>query len=119
MALLRELARPNNLPLHVFAHRAGKRTQQVYADLAVNPPRLLALTAGKRLRLPDWQLNPASLLLTQMLLRKGVDSWTIYMALSQPSEALGGRSPVEAVTPRNINEVATAVLDQLDQMDLH
>lgn len=30
---------------------------------------------------------------------EGIDNWTIYRALSELLEGLGGRSPVEAVTP--------------------
>ncbi|MBP6778960.1 MAG: integrase, partial [Ottowia sp.] len=39
--------------------------------------------------------------------------WTIYRALSEPLEGLGGRSPVDAVTHGTIDDVAEAVFNVL------
>ena len=66
-------------------------------------------------KLPDWQLDPVKQQLTQTVLQEveGIDNWTIYRALSEPLEGLGGRSPVEAVTPGTIDDVANAVFNVL------
>ena len=44
---------------------------------------------------------------------EGIDPWTIYRALSEPLEGLGGRSPVDAVTHGTIDDVAEAVFNVL------
>ncbi len=44
---------------------------------------------------------------------EGIDHWTIYRALSEPLEGLGGRSPVDAVTHGTIDDVAEAVFNVL------
>ena len=103
---------PQNLPLPEFVRLAHKSRQQIYKDLAAQPPRLLALSVGpRRQRLPDWQLDPLCLRLTQKVLQAadGVDAWTVYRALSQPLAGLRGRSPVDAVTTANLPKVVTAV----------
>ena len=53
--------------------------------------------------------------LTQAVLQEveGIDNWTIYGALSEPLEGLGGRSPVDAVTPDLIDKVSEAVFNVL------
>jgi hypothetical protein len=52
-------------------------------------------------KLPDWQLDPVKQQLTQTVLQEveGIDNWTIYRAVSEPLESLGGRAPVDAVAP--------------------
>jgi len=105
---------PHNLPLPEFARLANKSRQQIYKD--IDARRLLALNVGPRgQKLPDWQLIPLPQQLTQAVLQKteGIDNWTLYRALSEPLEGLGGRSPVEAVTADSINDVANAVLNVL------
>jgi len=42
-----------------------------------------------------------------------VDNWTIYRALSEPLESLGGRSPADAVMPGSIDDVASALFNVL------
>jgi hypothetical protein len=64
--MLRLFEQPQNLPLPEFARLAHKSRQQIYKDLAAKPRRLLALSVGPRKqRLPDWQLDPLRLRLTQ------------------------------------------------------
>lgn len=112
--LLDAFDRPHNLPLARFAKLADKSRQQIYNDIGAR--RLLALSVGPRgQRLPDWQLDPAKQQLTQAVLQEveGIDNWTIYRALSEPLEGLGGRSPVDAVTPSSIDDVARAVFNVL------
>lgn len=113
-ALLEAFEQPHNLPLTEFARLADKSRQQIYKD--IDSHRLLALNVGPRgQKLPDWQLDPAKQQLTQTVLHEaeGIDNWTIYRALSEPLEALGGLAPVVAVSPALIDHVASAVLNVL------
>src|SRR5690606_17102000 len=87
----------HNLPLTGFAALAGKSRQQIYRD--IKEGRLLALDIGRRgQKLPDWQLDPAKLALTQRVMEEAsdVDKWTLYRALRDPLEALGGQSRGDA-----------------------
>ncbi len=112
--LLEAFNQPQNLPIPQFAKLADKSRQQIYKDIVAR--RLLALNVGPRgQKLPDWQLDPVKQRLTQTVLQEveGIDNWTICRALSEPLEGLGGRSPVDVVTPGSIDEVAGAVLNVL------
>jgi hypothetical protein len=116
--MLQEFRQPHNLPVAGFALLAGKSRQQIYKD--VESRRLLALSIGARgQRIPDWQLDETPKKLTQALMEKarGVDEWTLYYALSEPSEALSGKVPVEIVTAGNLTRVLSALLSQLDIHD--
>jgi len=65
---------------------------------------------------PDWQLVPAALALTQAVLAKAadeVDPWTVYQALSMPDDGLGGKAPIAAVTPSKVRDVADLVCVRL------
>lgn len=113
-ALLDAFDQPHNLRLPEFARLAGKSRQQIYKDVIAR--RLLALNVGPRgQKLPDWQLDPVKQQLTRAVLQKveGIDNWTIYRTLSEPLEGLGGHSPVDAVTPGSIDDVARAVFNVL------
>jgi hypothetical protein len=113
-ALLHEFEQPHNLPLTEFARLAHKSRQQIYKDIAAR--RLLALDVGRRgQRLPDWQLDPAALQLTQALLAgaRDVDAWTLYHALSAPAPALDGQAPVQAVQRGKVEALARLLLDGL------
>jgi len=113
-ALLEAYDQPHNLPLREFARLANKVRQQIYKDIEAG--RLLALNVGPRgQKLPDWQLDPVKQRLTQTVLQRapGVDAWTLYRALSEPLEGLGGRAPVDAVTAGSVESVANAVLNVL------
>ena len=44
---------------------------------------------------------------------EGIDNWTIYRALSDPLEGLGGRPAVDVVTDGSIDDVAKAVFNVL------
>lgn len=113
-AQLDAFSQPHNLPLSEFAKLADKSRQQIYKD--IDARRLLALNVGPRgQKLPDWQLDPVKQQLTQAVLQEvdGIDNWTIYRALSEPLEGLGGRSPVDAVTASSIDDVARAVFNVL------
>ena len=112
--LLETFNQPHNLPPAEYAKLADKSRQQIYKDILAR--RLLALNVGPRgQKLPDWQLDPVKQQLTQTVLQEveGIDPWTIYRALSEPLEGLGGRSPVDAVTHGTIDDVAEAVFNVL------
>ena len=112
--LLKEFSRAQNLPLAEFAKLAHKSRQQIYKDIAAR--RLLALNVGVRgQRLPDWQLDPVKMKLTQEVLAKAddVDAWTLFHKLSEPIEGLQGQSPLRAVRRGNIDGVVRAVLNAL------
>lgn len=113
-ALLDAFNQPHNLLIPVYAKLANKSRQQIYKDILAR--RLLALNVGPRgQKVPDWQLDPAKQQLTRTVLQKveGIDHWTIYRALSEPLEGLGGRSAVDAVTNGTIDDVAEAVFNVL------
>lgn len=113
-AMLEAFNQQHNLPLPEYATLADKSRQQIYKDIEAR--RLLALNVGPRgQKLPDWQLDPVKQQLTQAVLQEveGIDHWTIYYALSEPLEGLGGRSPVDAVTAGSIDDVARAVFNVL------
>jgi hypothetical protein len=112
--LLEAFNQPHNLSIPNYAKLADRSRQQIYKDILAR--RLLALNVGPRgQKLPDWQLDPVKQQLTQTVLQKveGIDHWTIYRSLSEPLEGLGGRSPVDAVTPGSIDDVAEAVFNVL------
>lgn len=113
-ALLEAFEQPHNLALPEFARLAHKSRQQIYKDIEAR--RLLALNVGPRgQKLPDWQLDPVKRQLTQVVLHgaSGVDAWTLYRALSEPLEGLGGRAPVAAVTADSVDAVAKAAFNVL------
>jgi hypothetical protein len=113
--MLAEFRKPHNLPVTDFSLLAGKSRQQIYKDVEMR--RLLALSIGARgQRIPDWQLDVTRKKLTQALLEKArdVDEWTLYYALSEPSEALSGKAPLEVVSPGNMGRVLDVLLDQFE-----
>jgi hypothetical protein len=113
-AMLDAFNQPHNLPLAEFAKLANKSRQQIYKD--IDALRLLALDVGPRGRkLPDWQLDPHKQQLTQSVLQTlvEIDNWTLYRALSEPLEGLGGRSPVEAVGTYPLDHIVDAVRNVL------
>lgn len=112
--MLREFDRPQNLPLAEFVRLAHKSRQQIYKDIAAR--RLLALDVGRRgQRIPDWQLTPPGLQLTRavLLASEDLDSWTVYRALAEPSEALGGQAPAASVHRGNVDATTRVVLASL------
>lgn len=114
VVMLHEFSQPQNLPLTDFAKFANKSRQQIYKDIAAK--RLLALSVGTRgQRLPDWQLDPIRLQLTQAVLANAddVDEWTLFHALSEPLDRLQGQSPVKAVRRGNLANVVKSVLGAL------
>lgn len=66
----------------------------------------------RRQRLPDWQLDPVKLKLTQEVLDQAAkfNDGTIYVALSEPAAALRLRSPLGAATRTNLDRMVEVVL---------
>ncbi|MPZ42855.1 MAG: DUF4102 domain-containing protein [Betaproteobacteria bacterium] len=101
---------PQNLPLPVFAKLAGKSRDQINRD--IKHRRLLSLTLGNRgHRIPDWQLDPVRHAFTCAVLERVPerDAWAIYGAMSEPLDGLSGRTPIDAVSAGNVDEVMDAV----------
>jgi hypothetical protein len=101
-----------------YATLAAKSRQQIYKD--IDARRLLVLSIGARgQRIPDWQLDPVKYRLTLQVLQRAtdVDAWTLYHALSQSSDALAGKAPIDKVNLGNLERVLAVVLDQLGIQD--
>lgn len=112
--MLKELREPHNLTLAQYAARAGKSMQQIRKDVRVR--RLLALSIGTcGPRIPDWQLDPVKERLARSLMTRApsVDMWTLYHVLTEPTEALSGKTPIRALSPTNGKDVIDVLLDRL------
>ncbi|WP_339648579.1 tyrosine-type recombinase/integrase [Halopseudomonas pelagia] len=115
LEMLEAYEAPHNLQVVQFAKLAGKSRDQVNREIKAG--KLLTLSVGNRgQRIPDWQLDPAKLRLTQAAMVKGrgdAHSWRIYRVLLQPCEQLLGKAPVKAVFANNIHKVTRVVQDAL------
>lgn len=112
--MLKELQNPHNLTLAQFAARTGKSMQQIRKDVRVR--RLLALSIGSgKPRVPDWQLDPVKKRLARTLMASAptVDMWTLYHVLTEPADALSGKTPIRAISPMNSKDVVNVVLGRL------
>ena len=60
-------------------------------------------------------MDPVRLNLTRQVLKlaEDLDPWTLFRALSDPLDALDGRSPVDAVTAGNLDEIVAKVRSAL------
>lgn len=117
------LRRSSNLSVGAFARRSHQSLYQVCRALRAG--QLLSLSVGQARfrdhRIPDWQLNPLALRLTQRVreriaaLDSTLDAWTLYDHLSYPYEPLAGHSPVKEVTrhPEALERIADYVLNSL------
>lgn len=112
--LMEAFGAPSNMSVQNFAKLAGKVRQQIYEDIKAR--RLLTISAGpKKQKVPEWQLDQTKLALTRSVLvaAPDVDNWTIYKALSEPLESLGGRAPVEVVEPSSVDKLTKTVMNVL------
>lgn len=104
MILLDIMEAPHNVSVADYGKLAGKSRRWITYEITAG--NLLSISLGNRgQRVPDWQLDPLKRQLTQAVLKqtqRGVDTWHIYHALTRPYDALGGRSPIEAVTSENL-----------------
>lgn len=105
---------PHNIKVIDFAKLVGKSRRMVSYDICDG--KVLALSMGNRgLRVPDWHLDPLKNGLIASILQKsrGIDAWTVYLALVKPLLAFSGHSAIEAVTPRNLDAIKAAVTAEL------
>lgn len=105
---------PSNMSVTNFAKLAGKVRQQIYEEIKAR--RLLTISVGpKKQKVPDWQLDQTKLALTRSVLAAApdADTWTLYKALSEPLESLGGRAPVEVVEAGSVDKLAKTVMNLL------
>ncbi|EDY8730864.1 DUF4102 domain-containing protein [Salmonella enterica] len=102
---------PSNLPVPLFGKLAGKSKDQINRELKAG--KLLSISLGNRgQRVPDWQLVPLKHKLAQVLMNQCpyADSWELYRMLTQPHPNLGGRAPIDAVTPTNVPAIIRVVM---------
>lgn len=115
VAVLKELARPENLSVAEFALLAGKSRAQIYNDIKAR--RYLAVSRGgpRGARLPDFQLRDEGQALVQLLLEKApdIDGWTWYTILAEPNDAIDGDVPGYSVQRKNVKQLAALLLGQL------
>jgi hypothetical protein len=113
--MLDEFSRPSNLGVVEFARLAGKSRAQIYNDIRAN--RYLTISMGGRrgIRIPDFQLRVEGQNLAESTMKKAqdVDAWTLYGLLTEPNEALDGKSPAQAVNRKNLDQLVCMVLAQL------
>ena len=97
---------PTNLPLLSFARLAGKSRDQIHRDIKAR--RLLSLRLGNRgQRIPDWQLDPLKHKLVLEIFKQvpQLGAWEVYRLLSEQSDLLKGRVPVDALHPGNFESI--------------
>ncbi len=115
MLLLDQLEAPHNLSVAEYAQLVGKSRRWISYEIQAG--HLLAIHLGNRgQRVPDWHLDPIKHALIQNVLQhvpRSVDSWAIYHALLHPHDALGARSPIEAVTAENLLQMVQAVVGEV------
>ncbi len=113
MRLLNIFETSDNLVVAEYARLVGKSRRWITYEIQAG--NLLALQMGnKGQRVPAWQLDPLKRQLVQSILRKtprGLDTWTIYLALIQKYDTLGGHTPLEAVTQQNLELTVRLVLE--------
>jgi len=113
--MLNEFSRPNNLGVVEFARLAGKSRAQIYNDIRAN--RYLTLSMGGRrgIRLPDFQLRGEGQQLAESIVKKAqdIDAWTLYALLTEPNEALEGKSPAQVINRKNMDRLVGLLVTQL------
>lgn len=110
-AMLAIYEAPHSLPVPLFATLAGKSRYQILRE--VKAGKLLSIRLGNRgQRIPDWQLAPLKLRLTQAILKQvpQVDSWQAYFMLTSPHSGLDGLSALDVVMPTNLDSIAQMLL---------
>ncbi|MGV2907668.1 tyrosine-type recombinase/integrase [Achromobacter sp. AGC25] len=114
MRMLEVFEASDNLVVAEYARLAGKSRRWITYEIQAG--NLLALQMGnKGQRVPVWQLDTLKRQLVQSLLRKtprGLDTWTIYLALIRKYDTLDGLTPLEAITQQNIDLAVRVVLEQ-------
>ncbi|MNJ28681.1 putative prophage CPS-53 integrase [compost metagenome] len=100
-----------NLPLLSFARLAGKSRDQINRDIKAR--RLLSLSLGNRgQRIPDWQLDTLKhkLVLAVFKSLPQLEAWEVYRLLTEPHDALRGRTPLDVVQPGNFESTLSSTI---------
>ncbi len=117
--MLREFSCSGNLGVVEFARLAGKSRAQIYNDIRANRYLVLSMGGRRGIRIPDFQLRPEGRNLAETILKKAqdVDAWTLYALLTEPNDALDGKSPAQAINRKNLDQLASVLLAQLGMED--
>jgi hypothetical protein len=113
--MLDEFSHPNNLGVVEFARLAGKSRAQIYNDIRANRYLTLSLGGQRGIRIPDFQLRAEGQKLAESTMKEAqdVDAWTLYALLTEPNEALEGKSPAQVANRKNLNQLVRMLLVQL------
>ncbi|QPI43550.1 tyrosine-type recombinase/integrase [Pectobacterium aroidearum] len=111
MEMLAAYEAPHNLPVVQFAKLAGKSKDQINREIKAG--KLLTISLGNRgQRVPEWQLVPMKLKLTQMMMKhlSRAEGWDVYRLLSNPHPELDGCAAVDIIKPTNMSSVVQVLL---------
>ncbi|MEL7630285.1 integrase arm-type DNA-binding domain-containing protein [Pectobacterium aroidearum] len=111
MEMLAAYEAPHNLPVVQFSKLAGKSKDQINREIKAG--KLLTISLGNRgQRVPEWQLVPMKLKLTQMMMKQlpHAEGWDVYRLLSNPHPELDGCAAVDIIKPTNMSSVVQVLL---------
>ncbi|AYH07381.1 MULTISPECIES: tyrosine-type recombinase/integrase [Pectobacterium] len=114
MEMLSTYEAPHNLPVVQFAKLAGKSKDQINREIKAG--KLLAISLGNRgQRVPEWQLVPMKLKLTQVLMKRlsHAEEWDVYRLLTHLHPELDGCTAIDIITPSNIGKIVQVLLQPL------
>lgn len=113
MEMLAAYEEPHNLPVVQFAKLAGKSKEQINREIKAG--KLLTICLGNRgQRVPDWQLVPMKLKLTQVMMKHlpHAEGWEVYRLLTCVYPELDERAAIDIITPGNMDDVVRVLLPQ-------
>ncbi|WDF97540.1 tyrosine-type recombinase/integrase [Pectobacterium carotovorum subsp. carotovorum] len=113
MEMLAAYEAPHNLPVVQFSKLAGKSKEQINREIKAG--KLLTISLGNRgQRVPEWQLVPMKLKLTQVMMKHlpHAEGWEVYRLLTTPQPELDDCAAIDIVTPVNMMEVIHVLLLQ-------
>ncbi|WP_264041017.1 tyrosine-type recombinase/integrase [Pectobacterium carotovorum] len=111
MEMLAAYEAPHNLPVVQFSRLAGKSKDQINREIQAG--KLLTISLGNRgQRVPEWQLVPMKLKLTQMMMKQlpHAEGWDVYRLLTRLHPELDGRAAIDIIAPSNMGNVVQALL---------
>ncbi|HCM5829491.1 integrase arm-type DNA-binding domain-containing protein [Klebsiella pneumoniae] len=113
MEMLTAYEAAHNLPVVQFAKLAGKSKDQINREIKAG--KLLTISLGNRgQRVPEWQLVPMKLKLTQAMMKHltHTEGWDVYRLLTTLQSELDDCAAIDIVTPVNMTEVIHVLLLQ-------
>ncbi|MBI0496113.1 integrase, partial [Pectobacterium parmentieri] len=113
MEMLAAYEAPHNLPVVQFAKLAGKSKEQINREIKAG--KLLTISLGNRgQRVPEWQLVPMKLKLTQVMMKMlpHAEGWEVYRLLTSVHPELDDRAAIDIITPNNMDNVVQVLLPQ-------